>query len=50
MSSAPRWVIVLALVLIIVGFLVWARGRPHHRGDEVGSGALGRPVSAFVVT
>jgi hypothetical protein len=41
MSDIPRWVIVVAVLLIIVGFLAFARGRPHHRGDEVGSGSLG---------
>jgi hypothetical protein len=41
MRDTPRWVIVVALVLIVVGFVAFARGRPHHRGDDVGSGTLG---------
>ena len=27
---------------VIVGLIAFARGRAHHRGDDVGAGALGR--------
>ena len=37
-----RWVIAIVVVCVIVGLLAFARGRAHHRGDDVGSGALGR--------
>jgi hypothetical protein len=43
--SAVRWIVVIALVLVLVGMLAFARGREHHRGDE--EGALGS--SATVV-
>ena len=39
--SAVRWIVVIALVLVLVGMLAFARGREHHRGDE--EGALGAP-------
>jgi hypothetical protein len=40
MSDRPRWVIVVVVALITVGLIAAARGRPHHRGDEVGVAAL----------
>ncbi|HET7236629.1 MAG TPA: hypothetical protein VFK59_09375 [Actinomycetota bacterium] len=43
MSDAPRWVIVLVVMLLAVGLIAFARGRDHRRGDEVG--ALGTWVS-----
>ena len=39
MSDAPRWVIVVVVVLVLVGLLAFARGRAHRRGDEVGERA-----------
>jgi len=39
MSDAPRWVIVVVVLLVLVGLLAFARGRAHHRGDEVGERA-----------
>jgi len=39
---ARRWVIGIVVVCLIVGLIAFARGRAHHRGDDVGSGALGR--------
>ena len=39
MSDAPRWVIVVLVALVLVGLLAFARGRAHHRGDEVGERA-----------
>jgi hypothetical protein len=35
-------VIVIVVACVIVGLVAFARGRVHHRGDDVGSGALGR--------
>jgi hypothetical protein len=32
-------VVVVVIVLIVVGLVAFARGREHHRGDEVGSRA-----------
>jgi hypothetical protein len=39
MNDAPRWVVVVLVVLVLVGLLAFARGRDHHRGDEVGERA-----------
>jgi hypothetical protein len=40
MSEAPRWVIVVVVALLVIGFLAFARGRDHQRGDETGSGSV----------
>lgn len=37
MGDAPRWVVVLVLAVLLAGLLAFARGRDHHRGDEVGA-------------
>ena len=47
--SAPRWVVVVVIVLLVVGLIAFARGRMHHRGDEVGSRAHGVPAPTVVV-
>ena len=47
--SAPRWVVVVVLVFLVVGLIAFARGRVHHRGDETGARANGAPVPAVVV-
>jgi hypothetical protein len=39
MRDRSRWVIVLVLALVIGGLVATARGRAHHRGDEVGASA-----------
>ena len=39
MSDAPRWVVVILVVLVLVGLLAFARGREHRRGDDVGDRA-----------
>ena len=42
MDAAMRWAITVAMVMLVVCLLVWARGEAHHRGDEVGSlGTIG---------
>jgi hypothetical protein len=48
MSDTPRWVIVLVVLLVVVGLIAFARGRQHHRGDEVGSQASGAPVASVL--
>jgi hypothetical protein len=35
--SGIRWIVVIVLVLVLVGLIAFARGREHHRGDEVGA-------------
>ena len=37
MDAAMRWAITVAMVMLVVCLIVWARGVDHHRGDEVGS-------------
>ena len=44
MSDAPRWVIVVLVVLLVVGLIAFARGPVHHRGDETGEGSIGSMV------
>ena len=31
------WIIALIVVVLVVGLVAFARGRDHHRGDEVGA-------------
>ena len=44
MSDAPRWVIVVLVVLLAIGLIAFARGPVHHRGDETGEGSIGGAV------
>jgi hypothetical protein len=44
MSDAPRWVIVVLVVLLVLGLVAFARGPLHHRGDETGEGSIGSAV------
>jgi hypothetical protein len=44
MGDTPRWVIAVIVVLVIIGLIGFARGRAHHRGDEVGSRAAASSV------
>jgi H+/gluconate symporter-like permease len=48
-SDARRWVIVVLAVLLAVALLAWARGRDHHRGDDVGEHASGATSSAAAI-
>ena len=41
-----RWVIVLAIVLVLIGLMSYARGTEHHRGDDVGALGSGAAVTA----
>ena len=45
MSDAPRWVVVILVMLVLVGLLAFARGREHRRGDELGDRAAAVVVS-----
>jgi hypothetical protein len=49
MYRAPRWLLAVLIVLAIVGLLAFARGRPHHRGDEPGTNGLGGPVALITI-
>jgi hypothetical protein len=46
-SDAPRWVVVLVVVVLVIGLIAFARGRDHRRGDEPGQGSIG--AAALVV-
>ena len=37
MRDGIRWLIVLAIVLVVIGLIAFARGPEHHRGDDVGA-------------
>jgi len=37
MREGTRWLIVLAIVLVLLGLVAYARGPEHQRGDEVGA-------------
>jgi hypothetical protein len=36
-SRAVRWLLVLVIALLVIGFATYARGDEHKRGDEVGA-------------
>jgi hypothetical protein len=38
-GRAGRWILAIFIALLVIGLLGYARGRDHHRGDEVGSGS-----------
>ncbi len=40
MSNAARWFIGIMVGILIAGLIGYAKGRPHHRGDEVGKGSI----------
>jgi hypothetical protein len=37
MRDVIRWLIVVAIVLVVIGLIAYARGPEHHRGDDVGA-------------
>jgi hypothetical protein len=43
MRDAARWVILIALALVVIGLIAYARGPEHQRGDDIG--ALGSIVA-----
>jgi hypothetical protein len=46
MNAVVRWIVVAVAALVIVGLLAYARGRTHHRGDDVGAIPAGLPLVA----
>jgi hypothetical protein len=44
MRDPVRWLIVLAIALLVIGLIAYARGPEHQRGDDVG--ALGSGAAA----
>jgi hypothetical protein len=45
MNNVVRWIVAAVAVALVVGLLVWARGEPHHRGDDVGSIGISATVA-----
>ena len=43
MNESRRWVVILLIALLAIGFVALALRREHRRGDEVG--ALRSPVA-----
>ena len=37
MRRFVEWLAILAVALLIVGLIAYARGPKHHEGDEIGS-------------
>lgn len=37
MTDTARWIIVALLVACVIGIVGYARGHPHHHGDDVGA-------------
>ncbi len=51
MSSGWRWVIWgVAVGLLVVGLLLFARGRPHHHGRTVGERASAPEAAVMTLT
>lgn len=46
MSTAATWTLVVAIAVLVLGLLVFARGAEHHRGDEIGTAGNSPSVSA----
>jgi hypothetical protein len=36
-GGAVRWVLALAVGLVLIALVVYARGPEHHRGDDIGA-------------
>ncbi|HKQ01266.1 MAG TPA: hypothetical protein VJ735_13130 [Actinomycetes bacterium] len=48
MDNTRRWVLLVALALVLVGLLAFARGPDHHRGQQVGAFGGGVPTMVAV--
>jgi hypothetical protein len=44
MRQAVRWILALALVLLVIGLIAYARGPEHRHGDEVGALPSSAPI------
>jgi cell division septation protein DedD len=45
-----RWMLIAIVALAIIVLIAFARGREHHRGDEVGASAVTPAASGPLVT
>jgi hypothetical protein len=41
MRDGARWLIILAIALLVIGLIAYARGAEHHHGDDVGALGIG---------
>jgi hypothetical protein len=48
MRRAVAWLLIVAMGLVLVGLIAYARGPKHYRGDEVGSHGT-KPVVVHIV-
>lgn len=46
MRDGIRWLIAVAIAVVLIGLIAYARGPEHHRGDEVGALPSGVAVAA----
>ena len=37
MRDVARWLLLLAIALVVIGMITYARGPDHHHGDDVGA-------------
>ncbi len=37
MRRVIEWLLILAVALLVIGLIAYARGPKHHHGDELGS-------------
>jgi hypothetical protein len=47
MRDGIRWLLALAIALVLIGLIAYARGEDHHRGDEVGALGSGPGYQSF---
>jgi hypothetical protein len=46
MRDIIRWALLAAAVLALIGMVAYARGTPHHHGDDIGSHAAAAAVES----
>jgi hypothetical protein len=46
--TGRRWFVAALAVVALIALVAFARGREHHRGEEVG--ALARTPTAYVIS
>lgn len=46
--TGRRWFVAVLAVVVLIALIAFARGRVHHRGEDVG--ALTRPPTTHVIS
>ena len=46
--SMSRWVLAVAVAILVVCLVIWARGHAHHEGIQVDDKAAPTPVVALL--